>query len=177
MTPKRSMGYVGLTFAAAAWLANAAGLSLNSSPPPPASTDRAELSSTQVIANEVQTQAVRLRNRLASAPAPRQPSRNPFAFAAPIARQPNAPTGTAGRTTIAQPSAPAEPPLQLIGVAERETPTGVVRTAMITADSDELFMLVEGDTLGARYRVKSVAPQAVELVDLVTTGTRRLALR
>jgi hypothetical protein len=38
-------------------------------------------------------------------------------------------------------------------------------------------MLVEGDTLGARYRVKSVAAEAVELTDLVTAATRRLTLR
>jgi hypothetical protein len=48
---------------------------------------------------------------------------------------------------------------------------------MITADSDELFMLIEGDTLGGRYRVKSVGADVVELTDLVTTATRRLALR
>ena len=48
---------------------------------------------------------------------------------------------------------------------------------MITADSDELFMLIEGDTLGERYRVKAVGPEVVELIDLVTTATRRLTLR
>ena len=39
---------------------------------------------------------------------------------------------------------------------------------MITADSDELFMLIDGDTLGGRYRVKSIGADAVELIDLVT---------
>ncbi len=42
---------------------------------------------------------------------------------------------------------------------------------MITADSDELFMLIEGETLGGRYRVKTVGPDLVELTDLVTAGT------
>ena len=44
-------------------------------------------------------------------------------------------------------------------------------------DSDELFMLVEGDTLGGRYRVKAIAAETVELTDLVTGATRRLTLR
>jgi hypothetical protein len=72
---------------------------------------------------------------------------------------------------------PGEPPLQLVGIAEHETPAGVVRTALITADSDELFMLVEGETLGGRYRVKTVFPEAVELTDLITSTARRLSLR
>jgi hypothetical protein len=177
MTPRRATGYVGLTFAAAAWLANAAGLSLSSGPSPESSAERAEASPTQLIANEIQTQASRLRDRLAVAPAPREPFRNPFTFAASNVRPVNTPTGTAGRSTQVSPSVPAEPPLQLIGVAERETPSGIVRTAMITADSDELFMLIEGDALGGRYRVKSVGPEVVELTDLVTTATRRLTLR
>jgi hypothetical protein len=40
-----------------------------------------------------------------------------------------------------------------------------------------LFMLIEGETLGGRYRVKTVGPDLVELTDLVTAGTRRLTLR
>ena len=48
---------------------------------------------------------------------------------------------------------------------------------MITADSDELFMLTEGETLGGRYRVKAVTETAVELIDLVTGASRRLVLR
>jgi hypothetical protein len=177
MTPRRATGYVGLTFVAAAWLANATGLSLSSTPPPQSSSERTEASPTQVLADEVQTQSTRLRERLATAPAPREPARNPFTFAARTVRQLNAPTGTAGKIIKPQPTTTSEPPLQLIGVAEHETATGVVRTAMITADSDELFMLIEGDTLGARYRVKAVGPEVVELIDLVTTATRRLTLR
>jgi len=64
-----------------------------------------------------------------------------------------------------------------VGVAEKKTDQGSVRTAMITADSDELFMLTEGETLGGRYRVKTIGEDAVELTDLVTGASRRLALR
>jgi hypothetical protein len=48
---------------------------------------------------------------------------------------------------------------------------------MITADSNELFMLVEGDVLGGRYKVKEVGADAVELTDLVTNAIRQLTLR
>ena len=72
---------------------------------------------------------------------------------------------------------PAEPPLQLVGVAERETPAGTVRTAMITADSDELFMLIDGDTFGGRYRVKTCRPRRRRAHRSRHRATRRLALR
>jgi hypothetical protein len=48
---------------------------------------------------------------------------------------------------------------------------------MITADSDELFMLSEGETLGGRYRVTAISETGVELIDLVTGASRRLVLR
>jgi hypothetical protein len=70
-----------------------------------------------------------------------------------------------------------EPPLSLIGVAEQQTPTGPARTAIVTADSDEIYMLKEGDVLGARYRVKAVGPDSLELTDLVTGAVRHLVLR
>jgi hypothetical protein len=38
-------------------------------------------------------------------------------------------------------------------------------------------MLTEGETLGGRYRVKTIGEDAVELTDLVTGASRRLALR
>jgi hypothetical protein len=176
MTPARATAYVGLASVLVAWLAGASGLTgSSSSPQPPA--PRAETSATQVIANEVQLQASRLRVRLAAAPVPREPSRNPFTFASAVVHQPGATTTARKVAAPATPVPPPERPLQLVGVAEQETPTGAVRTAMITADSDELFMVAEGDTLGGRYRVKAVGQDVVELVDLVTSATRRLSLR
>jgi hypothetical protein len=66
----------------------------------------------------------------------------------------------------------AEPDLVLLGVAE----DGGVRTAMI-GSGEELLMATEGQTVASRYRVAKVAPDAVELTDLVTGATRRLFLR
>jgi hypothetical protein len=174
MTPTRATTAVGLASVLVAWLAGAAGLSVTSSSHQP-QVQRSETSATQALADDIQAQASRLRSRLATAPAPRQPLRNPFTFATRVVRPAQGLTTVAPKPLVTAP--PGEPPLQLVGVAERETSAGTIRTAMITSDSDELFMLLEGETLGARYRVKTVAAESVELTDLVTGTTRRLALR
>jgi hypothetical protein len=174
MTLLRATTYAGVASLLATWLANASGVS--APPDPPAPQTRPAISSTQALADDVQAQTARLRGRLASAPAPRTPARNPFAFASRAERPIAASTRTAP-TLEAAPALPPEPPLQLVGVAEQETGGATVRTAMITADSDELFMLTIGASLGGRYRVAAISSDAVELSDLVTGGTRRLALR
>jgi hypothetical protein len=176
MTPTRATAYLGLASVLVAWLAGAAGLSVAPSTPGP-QPGRSERTSTQRLADEIQSQASRLRGRLATAPAPRQPARNLFAFAPRAIRPSRAAAAAIPPVLDRVPESPGEPPLQLVGVAERDTPAGRVRTAMITADSDELYMLIEGDTLGGRYRVKAVGADVVDLTDLVTSGTRRLSLR
>ena len=175
MTPTRATAYVGLALVLVAWLAAAAGVTVTSPSPPQAR--QAGVSATQALADEVQAQAARLRERMSHAPAPRTPVRNPFAFAPRSTTQARQSTGLAPKPLEPEAREPGEPPLQLVGIAEHETPAGVVRTALITADSDELFMIVEGETLGGRYRVKTVLPAAVELTDLVTSTARRLSLR
>lgn len=174
MSPKRATAYVGLASVLAAWLATAAGLTVapaQQEPPAPVSSVHS-----QQLAEEIQVQATRLRERLAVAPVPRQPSRNPFAFGPRIITPTRRAVAPAPAADPAD-APPPEPPLQLVGVAERKTDTGTVRTAMITADSDELFMLSEGETLGGRYRVTAISETGVELIDLVTGASRRLVLR
>jgi hypothetical protein len=133
----------------------------------------------QALAADVQAQTERLRSRMAAAPTPRPSSRNPFHFGsrAPgeAAARPQRGAALDGAPIAPQPV--GEPPLQLIGVAEQTVAGVLVRTAVITADSDEPLMVVAGETLGARYRVTAVGADAVELSDLVTGATRRLALR
>jgi hypothetical protein len=134
----------------------------------------------QALAADVQAQTERLRSRMAAAPTPRPSSRNPFDFGsrAPAARAAARPQrGAALDGAPIAPQPVGEPPLQLIGVAEQSVAGVLVRTAVITADSDEPLMVVAGETLGARYRVTAVGADAVELSDLVTGATRRLALR
>ena len=176
MAPKRAAAYIGLASVFGAWLASAAGISMRApqeiEQPPPVPT-----SGTETLAADVQSQTMRLRERLASSPSPKEPLRNPFVFATREPRPQRAPSSSASVPVPAGTSGVPEPPLTLVGVAERQTPTATVRTAMITADSDELFMLAEGDVLGGRYRVKSGAADAAELTDLVTGVIRRLTLR
>ena len=125
------------------------------------------------VALSVQSQAARLRQRLAAAPLPQAPTRNPFTFAA---REPvDLPAASARPRTpapvVADPPLP-EPALVLLGVAEQ----GSTRTAMV-GFGDELLMATEGQTLAGRYRVAKVGADAIELVDLGTGATRRLFLR
>ncbi len=67
--------------------------------------------------------------------------------------------------------------MELMGVAEQKTEAGLKRTAMIGAPGDQLFMVSEGQEVAGRYRVSAVGADAVELRDLLTGATRRLALR
>jgi len=174
MTVARATAYFGVACLLAAWVATAAGLFTRTvviEQPRAVST-----SGSESLGAAVQAQGLRLRAHMSAAPRPLDPVRNPFAFAVQRTVIPDAavPRAAAGATP---PAAVPEPPLELVGVAEQTTAKGVVRTAMITADGPELFMLVEGDSLGGRYRVKSVGADVVELTDLVTGELRRLALR
>ena len=177
MTAKRAAAYSGGGLLLLAWLASAAGL-VRQPPTPSQSPEPVETSGTTSLAADVQAQTSRLKSRLASAPAPQQPVRNPFAFASK--EVPSKRT----RTAPVQPEAPppqslepAEPAIDLVGVAEDATPKGIVRTAIISALSGELFLVKEGELIAARYRVKAVSADAVELTDLLSGEVRRLTLR
>jgi hypothetical protein len=129
------------------------------------------------LAVEVNAQANRLRTLMAQAPAPTTHARNPFAFrAAPPPRVEPSPIVRAAVADEA-PAMPAPPALTLMGVAEDTTPAGPRRTAVIGGDGDTIYMVVEGETVGDRYRVTKIGGDAVELVDVITKGFRRLALR
>ena|SRR5436305_8713065 len=116
-----------------------------------------------------------------SRPATPQPrSRNLFAFAAaprstravvdPARVEASAPQ------PLPSPSAPPAPPLKLIGLAEDSGPAGASRTAIISGNG-QLFVVTSGDAVTSRYRVASVSTTLVELTDLQTGETLRLALR
>lgn len=159
-----------------AWLASAAGVSRTPrlSPVSKANTDDVRL---DAVVAEVQAQAGRLRSRLSNAPVPDGPERNPFAFA--TRKQQVRPGTTAAPAPVAPPVVlqVPEPVLELIGVAETRTAGGVVRTAMISGGYDELMMVTAGQRVLGRYDVVAVGADAVELKDLQTGATRRLALR
>ena len=176
MTLRRAALYVGGASLLAAWFSSAASLSLQrpsralggDTIPGPSATDD--------LAANIQRQAARLRQRLASPPLPQQPARNPFAFRA----QPPKPRPQAARPVEAAPPAvelPAEPALLLIGLAERKRPEGVVRTAMITTAADDLIMASVGDVVLHRYTVTAIGHDTVELTDVTTGQVRRISLQ
>jgi hypothetical protein len=163
-----------------AWLASAAGVTRQArvtpvSPPP------ADVVQLDALAADVQAQATRLRERLAQAPAPNSTPRNPFRFApASSQRQVRAATTrTAAPDAAATESVmpPAEPALDLVGVAETSTAEGLVRTAMMTGDTGDLIMAIAGQRILGRYEVVTIDAEAVELKDVQTGAVRRLVLR
>lgn len=178
MTAKKAAAYSGGGLLLLAWLASAAGL-VQQTPPRDRSPQPVETSGTTTLAADVQAQTARLKSRLASAPSPQVPVRNPFAFAAKQSR----PEPVTSTTPSSEPSAPLqplepiEPAIDLVGVAEERTPKGLVRTAIISALSGEVFWVKEGELISGRYRVKAVGADAVELIDLLSNGLRRLTLR
>lgn len=173
MTPRKVAVYLAGGSVLAAWLASAA--SIGQPVPPPIVPPAVRTSGAESLAEDVQAQAIRLRERLARAPAPRTQPRNPFAFAP--APKPASPPAPPAAESVAPPSIPAEPALSLIGMAEDRTPDGPVRTAIVTGPAGELFMVRVGDQVSPRYRVRTIGADAVELTDLITGAVRRLALR
>jgi hypothetical protein len=175
MSAKRAAGYCGGGLLLLAWLSSAGGL-MRQTPDTPAAVP-VETGGTTTLAAEVQAQTLRLKSRLAVAPAPQEPFRNPFGFASRPSAGRDVPPVTAAEPPAAAIGPPLEPAIELMGVAASESAAGVVRTAIISALDGELFLAKEGDTIASRYRVGSVSADAVELNDLLTGAVRRLTLR
>jgi hypothetical protein len=174
MTAKRAAVYSGGAVLLLAWM-SAAGV--RQTPEIPAPVKPVETTGTASLAADVQAQTIRLRSRLAAAPAPQEPARNPFAFVGRDPAKRHAARPAAPAAAPVQPLPPPEPAIQLIGVAESNTPKGAARTAIISALSGELFLVKEGETIAGRYRVGAVGTDAVELNDLMQGTVRRLALK
>ena len=175
MTTRRAVSYGGLFCLLAAWLASAASTLQNQ--PPDSAPDRAvESPATDALVSEVQAHAAKLRRRLASAPVPQAPTRNPFLFESRAA----SPTRHALREPAPLPMPPPPPPepaLYLLGVAEDNGPDGPKRTAILGDQTDEVIIVSVGETVLDRYRVEAIGADAIELKDVTTNAVRRLALR
>lgn len=166
----------------ATWLVAAAQQPRQAAPPPDDTQAAAEASTVdraELMAREIQSQAARLRGRLAVAPQPRDDGRNPFAFvdrprpsSARLARAPSAPL-EADPPVI---SIPEPPPFTLSGIAEDGAADAPIRTAVLAGFGD-VFLVKAGDTVASRYRVVAVSADAVELEDLSDGRTIRLGLR
>lgn len=179
MTLRRATLYIGGGSLLVAWFSSAASLSLMRTPPRAFSEKQSIASPTDGVAEAVQAQTRRLRQRLAAAPLPQEPLRNPFAFRpAPS----EAPAAARVRAAVAEPAAvepslPEEPRLELVGIAEQRTPDGAVRTAMIATESNDLVMAAVGAAVLGRYTVAVVDGDGVTLTENATGRTRRLVLQ
>lgn len=163
-----------------AWLASAAGVTRQArvTPTAPPATGVVQL---DALAADVQAQASRLRARLAQAPAPNSTPRNPFRFAPSSSqrqvRAATTRTAAPDAAAIAMEMPPAEPAVDLVGIAETATADGLVRTAMMTGDAGDLIMAIAGQRILGRYDVVAIDAAAVELKDVQTGAVRRLLLR
>jgi hypothetical protein len=164
------------------WLVATATLGSASSAAPraPAAGQRAARVAPDTLAEELRGQADRLRERLANAPAPRTPSRDPFRY-----RVPDTPSGSVPPSAIATPSlrpgeaVPARPAvssLRLVGIAE-DTVDGVLVRRAILSGLGDLFIVGAGESVADRYTVNAVGADAVELDDRQSGETIRLVLR
>lgn len=182
MITRRTASYVAGGTLLLAYLAAANSSPTDAPEPPRDPVARASAVQPNAIAAEVGADAIKLRELLASAPAPDMHARNPFGFGAAPASRDAAPAAVAhARAAVADPvpEAPPDPPLALIGVAEDTANGRTERTAIITLSGspDGPYIVVPGDAVAGRYRVTAVGPDAVELKDLLTGGFRRLAMR
>ena len=149
--------------------------------PPPARKARPAAAGPEALAGEVNAQAARLQARMAQAPVPESNPRNPFAFGQPRPARAAVNPGL-GRAAAAPDAAlvaytPPLPSLTLMGIAEETSPAGPKRTAVIGGDGDTIYMVMEGQSVGTRYKVTKIGADAIELEDLLTKGYRRIALR
>ena len=176
MSPARMAVWIFGVAVLGAWLAAAAGVS---GPVSPARTTPTTPQPTGVdhLAADVQSQAVRLRQRLETAPAPQTPLRNPFTFT----ERPSTVARTArpmpAPISVAPPAIEPDPVLVLIGIAEKKVGEGSVRTAMISNDRQDLIMVTAGQRILGLYDVVAVGLDAVELKHVTTGAPRFLALR
>jgi hypothetical protein len=179
MTTRRAVAYGGLFCLLAAWLASAASTTFETQEQPVAPAAALPDPSPQTLAAEVQAQAAKLRQRLASAPIPQSPHRNPFLFESrpQAASRPLAPPLPSVQEIAPAPAAAPEPALFLVGVAEDQGAKGIVRTAILSDDAEAVFMVTVGETFLGRYRVEAIGPDVVELKDIGSEAIRRLALR
>ena len=176
MTLRRSAMYLTGGALLVAWLA-AANMPGPGAPAPRVRAE-AQAPGPDAIALDVSAQASRLRERMSQAPVPHPDVRNPFAFGAPP--RPHRAAAVAAPAPAVVEAAPAIPPapaLTLMGIAEESTAQGLRRTAIIGGDADTLFLVVEGQAVGDRYKVTKIGADAVELEDVITKAYRRLAMR
>ena len=178
MTLRRATLYVAGGTLLVAWFSSAASMSLgrHARRTPLVVADSAPA---QNLAVSVQTQARRLKERLAVAPLPQQPIRNPFAFrpAPEIRVQPASRAPVPVPTTAPVEMVIPDVPLLLVGLAEHRNGDVLVRSAAISSNGEDLIMADVGSVIVGRYTVTSIGSDAVEMKDGSTGRIRRLVLQ
>ena len=140
MSAKRAAGYCGGALLLLAWLSSADGV-MRQAPDVSEAVRPVETAGTTTLAADVQAQTQRLKTRLAAAPVRRNRFATPSRFAARPSRERREPPPRVEADAPAPPAGQSlEPAIELIGVAQTESPKGVVRTAIISALSGELFL-------------------------------------
>jgi hypothetical protein len=118
---------------------------------------------------ELAAEVARLRARLRPTDQPQEPARNLFQFNARTTPSSAPPPLTESAVPVA--AVPPPPPLSLIGFAAE----GATRTAIVFGFGD-LFLVREGDQIGAQYRVARIDADGVVVTNTSdeTTFTIRL---
>jgi len=173
MTYRRAVALVLAVVAVATWLAITTGRGfapVERSAPRPLVTS----SPLDPAIRNVQGQAGRLRAYLASAPPLAQAARNPFRFRERPEARPAPALSTAAASVLA--AVTARPQLVLSGLAEDPSPSGPVRTAIISG-LGQLFLVKEGEEFGGRFQAVRIGTNAVQVLDRSDGSTFTLALR
>lgn len=117
----------------------------------------------QPSAEQLNTQADRLRDRAADIALRRPSTRNPFRFNAKKPRDVASPSQHGGAPPASETAPPAPPsarPLILSGMAEKAGK----RTAVITIDG-QIYLVSEGETFADQYTVVQVDPETALIRD------------
>ncbi len=136
-------------------------------PPPPSLAAPAP-----ALPSTLAAETARLRAFMESTPAPREASRNPFAFATSRPAAERQVTAAMAAAAPEAPARPAPPVIRLIGIAT----DGGTRTAALSIGG-AVVLARAGDRVGDRYRVAAVSADVVALEDLLGGPVLRLGLR
>jgi hypothetical protein len=141
---------------------------------PPTTTAPRPAASTEITAEEFNSQAEKIRSRT-NAIKLQQSTRNLFRFNTPKnsgkAVAPDAAPAGGAVVDLPAPELPPTPVLTLSGVAERKTPEGPRRTAVISSDG-QVYLAGVGDSVAGRFTVVTIDPEAVVLRDAEGTDLR-----
>lgn len=167
----------GLSAAAlAAMIAGATTSNTRRVEPVPAANTKA----VEVKGAELDAEITRLHEHLRPTTAPIDPTRNLFQFGG----RASARAGTAGAPAAhaehaaAPPAAaaPAPPPVRLVGIAQDGGADAPIRTAIISAFG-ELMFLKEGQNIALTYRIDRIGADGVDLFVLKDDSTIHLPLK